>query len=161
MAKAPNKLCLILYDEKEGIEKALAMLYRKEKEIAARLGLETAMPLLGILVAFRNLCGAIYHPQTISTDYWDKENIPGGPGRTSVIFHPMYMEEKALSQYLHECELEGGQPLVLADRSIAERRGVRSDTSVVAREFFGLRPIVTLVAEQEDLAVVEIPLKDI
>jgi len=157
MAKTQDSLVLILHDEKKGIEKALAALYAKN--LAAKSG--STRPVKGILVAFRNLSGAIYHPRTVSADYWDGEIISEGPGRTSVIFHPMYMEEKAIYHYLEECEADGSLPVILADHSIADRRGIKSDSSIVAREFYSIRAIAELTAKKHGLAFTEFMLEEV
>ncbi len=157
MVKAQNPLFLILHDEKKGIEKALTTVYTKN--LAAKSG--TARPVKGILVAHKDLSGAIYHPRTVNTDYWDGETLIEGPGRTSVIFHPMFMEEKAILHYLDECDTEGSLPVLLADRSIAEKRHVKSDSSVVARDFYGMRDITRIIADHYDLAFTELSIEEL
>jgi len=156
-----SRLCLVVYREEAGIEKTLEDLHSHQKEIVEKLG--TASQKLGdILVVHRDLSGAIYNARTLDRDCWTKSD-PGSahPGKVSVLFHPMYMEVKALEEYLRICIVENYLPVVLADFSTVAGRTLESDTSTVGREFMSLRSVMENLAQAEGLAFHEIKLQEL
>jgi hypothetical protein len=162
MVKTKNsRLCLVVYREEAGIGKVLETLHSRQKEIVEKLG-SASQKLGDILVVHSDLTGAIYNARTQDRDYWGGSHPDSAsPGKVSVLYHPMYMEVKALEEYLRICCQESYLPVVLADFTTITERKLESDTSTVGREFQSLRSVMEKLAESEGLTFQEMKLQDL
>jgi hypothetical protein len=161
MAKAKEKICLITYKEDLDGSEIMENLVRFQKEVMEKLGFTSERKIGEILFVFKNLSGAIYSPRTIDIDQWEKTERLAGAGRVSLVFHPMYMEEQAIREYLSRSLEEETPPMIIAHDSAIDERKIKSDTSTVERRFIGVRPVVEELAGEQNLLFAEFKLKEL
>lgn len=162
MAKTKDsRLCLVAYREEAGIENAIEALHSHQKEIVEKLG-SASQKLGDILVVHSDLTGAVYNARTQHRNHWGgSQSDSASPGKVSVLYHPMYMEVKALEEYLRTCCQESFLPVVLADFTTITERRLESDTSTVGREFQSVRSVMEKLAQSEGLTFQEMKLQDL
>lgn len=153
MARGKEKLCLVTFLQDTGVKNAISRLYEQQKEILKKIGSEKKIG--DVLVVFRDLQGAIYNPRARGYNYWAHTMSCAGPGRVSVIYHPMFMQYTALLKYVQQSRVGDFTPIILADACTIESREQRMGYGVVERKFPGLRSALQHLAEEEDMTLVE------
>jgi hypothetical protein len=106
-----------------------------------------------VLVAFRDLTGALYHPRTRTRDYYEDAPEQPRPGRISAVYNPVYMRDWAISAYVRQCSDQGSLPVILADADTLERRKVPTDRGQSAPEFTGIIPFLEELAKAENMTL--------
>lgn len=159
--KTADVICLIRYREEMGIEEVIEELYTQQKQVLEKIGAPPGKKIGDVLVAYRDCGGAVYSPRTIDTNYYFRARTAIGPSRVSVVYHPMYMQERALESYVKLCNQENHLPVVLADITTVTERKIAMDTYTVEKKFPGMRQVTEELAKDENLTYVEFKIDDL